>query len=114
LPVAAITLIQQGRTISVDATSSRDPDGHIIDYLWDFGDGTTMHGAKATHTYQSNGDYLTSLAVTDDRGGMGFTAAAQVVSLRPYPFTGFAPPIVNPPAVNTVTAGQAIPIKFSL
>jgi Tol biopolymer transport system component len=29
-------------------------------------------------------------------------------------FTGFLPPILNPPALNTVKAGSVVPIKFSL
>jgi len=31
-----------------------------------------------------------------------------------YAFTGFFPPIYNPPVVNVVNAGRAIPVKFSL
>jgi hypothetical protein len=31
-----------------------------------------------------------------------------------YPFTGFLAPVDNPPAINMVHAGQAIPIQFSL
>ncbi len=30
------------------------------------------------------------------------------------PFTGFFPPLSNPPVLNVVQAGQAIPVKFSL
>jgi probable HAF family extracellular repeat protein len=32
----------------------------------------------------------------------------------PFAFTGFFPPISNPPVLNEVKAGQAIPVKFSL
>ena len=32
----------------------------------------------------------------------------------PYPFGGFQRPVDNPPAFNTIKAGQAVPIKFSL
>jgi sugar lactone lactonase YvrE len=31
-----------------------------------------------------------------------------------YNFTGFFPPVSNPPVVNVVSAGRAIPVKFSL
>jgi len=31
-----------------------------------------------------------------------------------YPLTGFKAPVANPPEVNPVKAGQAVPIKFSL
>ena len=31
-----------------------------------------------------------------------------------YDFTGFAQPVDNPPTVNTVRAGSAVPLKFSL
>jgi M6 family metalloprotease-like protein len=32
----------------------------------------------------------------------------------PYQFTGFAPPLANPPEWNVATAGATIPVKFSL
>jgi len=31
-----------------------------------------------------------------------------------YPFSGFRAPVDNPPAINMVRAGQAIPLQFSL
>ena len=31
-----------------------------------------------------------------------------------FNFTGFFPPVDNPPTINTVKAGSAIPVKFSL
>ena len=32
----------------------------------------------------------------------------------PYPFDGFHSPVDNPPVVNTMNAGRAVPVKFSL
>ena len=39
-----------------------------------------------------------------------------IIGLEPihFNFTGFFQPVDNPPALNTVKAGQAIPVKFSL
>jgi hypothetical protein len=31
-----------------------------------------------------------------------------------YLFTGFFSPVNNPPTLNTVQAGKAVPVKFSL
>ena len=33
---------------------------------------------------------------------------------QPFSFAGFFPPVDNPPTINTVKAGSAIPVKFSL
>jgi uncharacterized protein len=54
-----------------------------------------------------------TLTVTDS-GGASATAVLNVTVTRFYNFTGFFTPISNLPAINTVTAGQTVPIKFSL
>jgi hypothetical protein len=35
-------------------------------------------------------------------------------TVEPYPFTGFNPPVANPPAVNLENAGRTVPVKFTL
>ena len=58
-----------GMTVSFNASSSGDPDGSIVSYSWDFGDGTTATGVLVTHTYANpNGVYNATLTVTDDFG----------------------------------------------
>jgi hypothetical protein len=44
----------------------------------------------------------------------GNTSSKTVTYNVAYPFTGFFPPVDNPPTVNTVQAGSAVPLKFSL
>lgn len=114
LPSAVFTQSFSDRTITVDATASDDIDGSLVEYVWDFGDGTTATGNTANHTYTTPGTYLTTLAVKDDRGGEAFTNATNTVTIPRYTFTGFGPPVSNQPTVNTMQAGRAVPLKFSL
>ena len=52
------------------ATSSYDPDGEIVLYCWDFGDGTTETTVTSTarHGYLESDYYKVTLTVVDDRG----------------------------------------------
>lgn len=52
--------------VRFDAGGSRDPDGRILDWHWDFGDGSVGAGATASHVYAAPGRYPVTLAVTDD------------------------------------------------
>ncbi len=55
-------------TCSFDGSASRDPDGTISSYAWDFGDGATGSGRTASHRYAKSGYYSVSLTVTDNSG----------------------------------------------
>jgi PKD repeat protein len=51
-----------------DGSGSYDPDGTIVGYAWDFGDGNTGSGVAPTHTYAAGGTYVVTLYVTDNDG----------------------------------------------
>lgn len=53
-----------------DATASRDPDGQVVRYDWDFGDGGKLAdgGPTPTYVYRSYDTYTVTLTVTDDGG----------------------------------------------
>jgi len=67
-PVATFTYSCTDLTCDFDGSGSYDPDGSIVSYDWDFGDGNTGGGATASHTYDVEGSYTVVLTVTDDGG----------------------------------------------
>ena len=50
---------------------SYDPDGTIVSYEWNFGDGSSGTGQSVNHTYTSTGTYLATLTVRDNNGATG-------------------------------------------
>jgi PKD repeat protein len=73
-PVAAFTATCSATDTSctMDASASKDPDGSITDFAWNYGDGsTTDHHPDSTvfsHDFGSPGNYTVSLTVTDNDG----------------------------------------------
>lgn len=57
-----------GREVLFVGLGSRDPDGSIVKYSWDFGDGSTASGVKVYHSFASAGVYTVILTVTDNIG----------------------------------------------
>lgn len=70
-----------GTEVSFDASASADPDGTIVQYAWDFGDGSTGSGVNTTHVYANDTGgiviYTVLLTVTDDDGATG-TASVEI------------------------------------
>ncbi|MFZ2055620.1 MAG: PKD domain-containing protein [Candidatus Aminicenantales bacterium] len=54
--------------IAFDGGTSRDPDGTIVQYSWNFGDGGRASGRAARHTYTRWGTFTVSLTVRDNTG----------------------------------------------
>ncbi len=114
-PVAALTQAPRGRNaVTVSAAASSDSDGEIVEYVWDFGDGTSAEGRTADHTYAEPGSYTVTLAVKDDRGAESFTTAQTPVEVSRYAFEGFLAPVKPEPGATVVAAGQSLPLKFRL
>ena len=60
-------------TLTFDISKSYDPDGKIVSFTFDFGDGSDpVQGADISqpisHLYETAGTYLVKLTVTDDAG----------------------------------------------
>lgn len=77
-----------GQTVQF-TDKSKDPDGQIKSWLWDFGDGTTSTQQNPTHVYRAAGTFTVKLIVTDDKGAQSQPTEKRIT--------------VGPPAQITVT-----------
>jgi PKD repeat protein len=66
--------------VHLDGSASMDPDGSLVDWLWDFGDGSSGAGPVLSHVYNVPGTYQITLTVTDHEGVTGATTIEMVVS----------------------------------
>lgn len=71
--------------INHNGSASYDPDGDMLTYLWDFGDGATGTGPTPTHAYATSGTHTVTLVVNDGKAN-------------------------SPPATTTVTVINRVPV----
>ena len=81
-PIAVATSdVSKGKVplpVAFSSEGSGDPDGVIISYAWDFGDGLgSSADANPTYTYTTVGSYIAILTVTDD-GGLTASATLDI------------------------------------
>jgi len=89
VPVAAPESAPSHTQVSFEGTSSFDPDGNLLFWRWDFGDGTFAYGPTRTYSYARPGTYTVRLTVTDNDGGEGTaTLVVTVTNLAPVAVVG--------------------------
>lgn len=66
--------------IFFNASASKDDDGYIVRFVWDFGDGGTAEGEKVTHKYSYAGTFTVLLVVYDNSGDKGSLSQSITVS----------------------------------
>ncbi|MGV3487087.1 MAG: S8 family serine peptidase [Tuberibacillus sp.] len=58
---------KKNQNVTFDGNASYDPDGQIVKYEWNFGDGSGAQGVVVTHKF-NKGNFNVTLTVTDNRG----------------------------------------------
>jgi PKD repeat protein len=108
--IAAPSQTQVGMLTTLDGSGSVDPDGSIIRYAWNFGDGSAWNGMTVNKVYTQTGVYTITLTVTDNAGANG--QALHVITVEPPP-AGNAPPtaVISGPGMAGGPPQQ--PLTFS-
>jgi len=87
-PVARFTVDPPAGTpvtsFAFNGLTSTDPDGTVLSWAWDFGDGTNGAGFATIHTFAAKGAHTVTLTVTDDAGATD-TATLQILVLNRSP-----------------------------
>ena len=97
-----------GAVVTFSGSTSSDPDGTIVSYDWNFGDGTPGAGASVSHTYTA-GTYTVTLTVMDNAGATN--SATQTITVSPAGIP--QPPIANPGGPYNGTVGTAVQFNGS-
>lgn len=68
-----------GRTVLFDASATTAPEGAVVQYEWDFGDGTIAEGIDATHIYSESGVYRATLTARIEKDGLQEASTAEII-----------------------------------
>jgi PKD repeat protein len=99
-------ILDKKEIVTFDASGSYDPDGYIVSYSWDFGDGNTASGVTVSHSYPASGSYTVTLTVTDDDGATDSITVTKTVRNR-SPVANFTE------SAHTVDTGESIDFDAS-
>ena len=67
-----------------DGGASSDPDGDVLEFEWDFGDGAKSTLLRPNHEYTSTGNYTVTLKVTDPSNESSTAETWVLVNIRTY------------------------------
>ena len=73
--------------ILFNGSLSYDPDGDIISYHWNFGDGTVAEGSIVNHKYSEEGEYDVVLTVKDNNHATDKTQTKSIITKQNSPPT---------------------------
>ena len=100
LPQAVITTSHPGGytplSVTLNASQSTDPDGSIVSYSWQLGDGSSYSQSQVDHTFRMLGQFSVTLTVTDNDGATSTATTtinvyAQIAGLYSGDFLGNVP-----------------------
>ncbi|HXF05639.1 MAG TPA: Ser-Thr-rich GPI-anchored membrane family protein [Blastocatellia bacterium] len=101
--------VEAGVETIFDASTSEDPDGTIVSYFWDFGDGTTATGRTVAHSFTTVGVFTVTLTVRDDDGA----TATDQLRVTVVDTTAPTVKVLSPTGGDIVPSGGTLTIRWS-
>ena len=101
-------------TVALEGSASNDPDGSIVEYKWDFGDGSSpAYGEVVTHQYTGLGNYEVTLTVKDNDGATAIDSCMVTMNLKAVTPSGDPTKILvaMPTATGELPPGLDVPEK---
>jgi len=95
-----------GQNVTFNASKSKDYDGIIVNYSWDFGDGSKAYGHDAVHEYAGPGNYSVLLVVTDDSGAS--VGNKRTIWIKPKEIIPKPKPKPKPKGLDMMVVGFSI------
>jgi PKD repeat protein len=103
--------VRAGEAVRMDGGGSTDPDGRILFYAWDFGDGSGGDLPAMEHAWWQPGTYAATLTVRDDGPGGG-ERAVDTAKITVLPAEN-RPPVATFPREFAATTWQALRLDAS-
>ncbi|WP_187971090.1 PKD domain-containing protein [Aquibium microcysteis] len=103
--------VRAGEAVRMDGGGSTDPDGRILFYSWDFGDGSGGDLPAMEHAWWQPGTYAATLTVRDDGPGGG-ERAVDTAKITVLPAEN-RPPVATFPREFAATTWQALRLDAS-
>lgn len=94
-------------TVAFSSVNSSDPDGEIVSYHWNFGDGTSSTEPNPVHIYNSAGTFTAVLTVTNNSGLIGMSS----LFITAVPVPNQAPVAVA--RANVASGNAFLTVSFS-
>jgi len=115
-PVAEIaadkTEITVGGSVTVDAVNSYDPDGEVVEYKFDLGDGYSTDWQSQvvkTHKYTEDGTFKASVQVKDDKGKVSDTPSSITITVEKMNTPPMA--VIESISPNPAVEGESVKFK---